>query len=93
MGRATGTRASASHSKVASLPTARSCLPGPPEQCLAIPWGQAMIRGPSLPDFHGTKRPSFVTSAEEQSLSLADQGLSGEAEQSWTVTRLAPSSS
>lgn len=42
--------------------------------------------GPSLPDLHGTKRPSFVTSAEEQSLSMAVQGLSGEAEQSWAVT-------
>lgn len=53
-----------------------SYLPGPPEQCLAIPWGQSMMYGPSLPDLHGTQRPSFITSAEEQSLSVAVQGLS-----------------
>lgn len=72
----------ATDTKAASRPTLPKELPpGPPEQCLAMPWGQSMMYGPSLPDFHGMQWPSFITSAgRAEPSNEAAQGLSGEAE-------------
>lgn len=82
MRQATDTRAPGIHTKQpSSLLCPRSCLLGPPEQCLAMPWRQAMMYGPSLPDFHGRQGPSFMTSAgRAEPSNEAAQGLSGEAE-------------